>query len=104
MTGKFTRNAYNHSIYEAYNFVKDFYGKEYLSYDEILKLIKIKDNVPNVHYMNLGKFLIEKIGVGELDRLYRESLLNFLKKRKVNKINRIINKNKKYKKRYKNVQ
>ena len=104
MTGKFSRNAYNYSIYEAYNFVKDFHGKEYVSYDEILKLIKIKDNVPNVHYVNLGEFLIEQVGIGELDRLYRESLLNFLKKRKVKKESRIINKNKKYNKRYKNKQ
>ncbi len=96
MIGKFSKNSYDYSIYEAYNFVKEFYNEKYITYDKIIECSKMKDSVPNPNYKNIGKFLIEKLGVKELDYIYRKSLLNFLNKRTIHIDNLISNRNKQY--------
>lgn len=96
MIGKFSKNAYDYSIYEAYNFLKAFYNKKYISYDKIIEYSKMRDSVPNTNYKNVGQFLIKKLGIKELDYIYRKSLLNFLNKRTIHKDNLISNRNKQY--------
>lgn len=96
MAGKFTTNNYNYSIYEAYNYVKKLYNKQYLSYDEILHWSNINDVIPNEKYIGIGRFLIEKLGVEELDRLFRNDLRIFLQKRNATQVEAILEKNKYY--------
>ena len=98
MTGKYRGNIYNYSVYEAYKFVIDFYRVKYMPYDEIEKLSVIKDIAPNPNYINAGKFLIEHMSLRELDSLYRQDLIKFLKKRNVKTFNLIPEQNKNYEK------
>lgn len=83
MTGKFHTNIYNYSIYEAYNFVKSFYDKKYLTYDTILNLSEMRDTIYNPNYLTYGKFLITVMPVKELDFLYRKNFIKFLNREKV---------------------
>jgi len=96
MTGKFYKNNYNYSIYQAYNFVKGFYNKKYMPYDEIEKLSNIKVAIPNPNFIRPGKFLLEHLKVEELDYLYRENFIQFLTHRKVGKKNFILEQNEHY--------
>lgn len=91
MTGKYRTNVYNYSIYEAYNFVKNYYNKEYLAYHEIEELSEIFDRIPNEKYINPGIFLIENIGVENLDIIYRQNLNDFLKNRNVKNLIKVKN-------------
>lgn len=84
MSGKYSENNYGYSIYQAYEYVKKIYKKPYLAYDEILEWSGMEEVVPNEDYINIGEFLIEKLGVEELDRLYRKDFREFLIKRNVN--------------------
>lgn len=96
MAGKFPKTQYGYSIYESYNFVKEFYNEKYIIYDKIIQYANMKDTTPNPDYINLGQFLLEKIGLKELDYIYRKDLLNFLNRRDIHEYNLIPERNKKY--------
>ena len=96
MTGKYSKNNYNFSIYQSYEAVRKFYGKKYLTYDEILEYSDMNDTIPNEKYINRGKFLINNVGVEKLDELFRNDLIGFLTKRSVKQGNLIPEKNKHY--------
>jgi ribosomal protein L37AE/L43A len=96
MAGRFSVNSYNYNIYEAYDFVKKYYNKPYLTYDKILELAEMYELIPNKKYMDVGNFLIEKLGVKELDNIFRTDLRKFLIKRNVSEKKLISKKNKYY--------
>ena len=96
MAGKYSKNNYNLSIYQAYEEVRKFYGKKYLAYDEILEFASMQATITNENYINRGKFLIESVGVERLDELFRNDLIGFLTKRNVKQDNLIPKKNKYY--------
>src|SRR5690606_13701381 len=72
------------------------YKKPYLAFDEILEWSEMKETIENEDYINVGQFLIEKLGVEELDRLYRKDFREFLIKRNVNVRKSFLLKNKYY--------
>lgn len=96
MTGKYNTNNYNYSIYQSYEFVKNFYKKKYLQYNEILKLSVLNEYVPNPNYINLGEFLLEKIGSQQLDKIFRQNFNEYLLHKKLNESYLIEEKNKYY--------
>lgn len=96
MCGFYCHNNYNYSIYQAYDFVKKFYNKKYLAYDEILQLASMRDVIQNPNYVDYGSFLIAHIGVRELDTLYRKNFIEFLQKHNVDEENLITETNEYY--------
>jgi len=87
MTGKYKKNKYNYSIYQAYNFVIQFYNKKYMAYDEIENMSIMRDTIDNPDFIDLGIFFLYKTAVRELDYFYRRNFLEFLKDKKVRKGN-----------------
>lgn len=90
MAGKYYKNNYNYSIYQAYNFVKNFYNKKYMTYDEIEKLCGISTGIPNPNFIPPGQFLLKHVKVRKLDYFYRRNFLEFLRDKKVKKGNNLI--------------
>jgi hypothetical protein len=83
-------------MYQSYDFVKNFYNKKYLQYDEILKLSVLNEYVLNPKYISLGKFLIEKIDTQKLDKRFRENFNEYILHKKMNESYLIEKKNKHY--------
>lgn len=82
LLGKFPKNQYGYGKIRAYLFFVNKY-KKFISKRMLKKMSKLDVMVKNPDYINSGQFLIEKIGIRDLDRMYRKDLNDFLIKKDV---------------------